>query len=88
MSDKPISVGDLVMLVKGCCQDAEKHLGWVGTVEGVLQTHSYCHCGDSFAGLCAIVTIEKRGDLPLRWLKRIPPLEELDEVKRDEEITA
>ena len=29
-----------------------------------------------------------KGAMPLEWLKKIPPIGELDDVKRDEEITA
>lgn len=89
--DKPISVGDLVQVVRTCCTEYVSS-EWIFTVSeiyaerGVPRSCAYC-----------------RADLPIgdfacagpgQWghhlanLKRVPPLEELEGEKRDEEITA
>ena len=85
--DKPISVGDLVQVVKPrvCCGDASG-LGKVFKVGG-FHTGSFCMA----CGIVAVDVAEIAGDFrscEISRLKRIPPLEELDDLKRDEEITA
>lgn len=82
MSDKPISVGDLVQVVRGhSCE-----LGEVGRVEA-LQTWrwwSCAHCGEGEYGsvFAAKVGTDPADGVatgyPVSWLKRIPPLEELE----------
>ena len=91
--DKPISVGDLVVAVRdGGCGG---HLGEFYTVLEIgnssVADFSCQRCGGIhlFPGTPALVDRGAgAGYLPLSWLKRIPPLEELDKLKREQEITA
>jgi hypothetical protein len=92
MSDKPISVGDVVIGVHTCCDAHTAALGIPWRVDAVV--HDYCHClfcGFKYAGTFANATgvfgvrAYDRGPLP--WLKRIPPLEELEVEKHDEKLT-
>lgn len=89
MSDKPISVGDLVVVVKPtlCCGQLGKSFGAVFRVSHIRErTYSRCaHCGSSAITLLADGW---RAAISLYRLKRIPPLSELEGEKRDEEIPA
>ena len=88
---EPIKVGDLVMVVRAHCGTA-KALGrvftapepiksWTGMFEcGVC--HSVWPCNEN------LYALSKGRHVPQSWLKRIPPLSELEGEKRDEEITA
>lgn len=87
--DKPISVGDWVQVVKPmpCCGHTTPMQGHIFQVSSFQLDIGYrCeYCGASTDGTSASGG-ERPVDVPR--LKRIPPLEELDDVKRDEEITA
>ncbi len=86
---EPIKVGDLVVVVRDCC-DGEL-LGFVGEVRLLHTDGLRClRCGLVSGEHGAIVEFRQsfHDKLPLSWLKRIPPLEELEGEKRDEEITA
>lgn len=88
---EPIKAGDLVMVVRTphVCS-----VGWLGHIYRVAYIHPLnptCRvCGaDLVPG--AMTAIHSDGTFsgaPLPWLKRIPPLEELEGEKRGEEITA
>ena len=86
---EPIKVGDLVMVVKVCCEQMAKHrnFGRVFTVTGFNTGSLRCHhCWFRVPhATWAEFGIE---EAYVPWLKRIPPLSELDDVKNDEEITA
>ena len=82
---EPIKVGDLVVVVRG-------HKCDVGAVYRVSSIQKNVH-----GWVCGVCGFRKlfhsawadRGDCygaPLPWLKRIPPLEELEGEKRDEQI--
>jgi hypothetical protein len=75
-----IKAGDLVMLIRQphC---GGKNLGWIFRVEGVeTRARVECfHCGHIASGRGAWIGPYQWG--PLSWLKRIPPIEELE---RDE----
>ena len=80
MSDKPISVGDLVVVVRWpCCAGA---LGTIFRVaafvpQGVHSEH--CYKCNTYHGDIASVRPEVRGGVyPVAWLRRIPPMEELE----------
>lgn len=85
---EPIKVGDLVMIIRGnkCCGRTDS-LGVTFQVTEIRHHEGICkYCCAHNSGLVAdsvrpTVTY-------LYKLKRIPPLSELDDVKRDEEITA
>lgn len=84
MSDKPISVGDLVVCLWAPNKEAQKFQGAVRTV---LELSPHC------LGHWRLTppTVGSHGRL-IAWhprrLKRIPPLSELEGEKRDEESTA
>jgi hypothetical protein len=78
--DKPISVGDLVMVVRCCCV---AYLDGNGPIFRVHKIHSrgrgtVCtHCRAKLP-LSDRATDTAYVGVPLPWLKRIPPLEELE----------
>ncbi len=104
MHMKPISVGDLVMVVRGHSCAIEVLGGVPFKVTNILQrtgtgwTCNRCMtpniAGDVYYGVqgAPVVKGVKRlsdhTSLPITWVKRIPPLEELEGEKRDERITA
>jgi hypothetical protein len=86
--DKPISVGDLVVIVRECC-GVDSELGSVFRVSAILTLTAYHAdgCGYFYNGPCAEADDgEQPHGIPLHWLKRIPPLSELEGEKRDEKI--
>ena len=91
MSDKPISVGDLVMVVRSHC-DNPKYLGYVATVlEFEIDLwHPCLSCGvRSFFHKCAVIQLNGGQFLspPVAWLKRIDPLGESETERREDEVT-
>ena len=88
MSDKPISVGDLVVVVRDCCG---KYIGRTFIVEQMATGEAECvFCRARFhnvtvAGDASVASLRDNGNLGiLTWLRRIPPLEELEGVKTEE----
>lgn len=86
--DKPISVGDMVMVVRDCCS---KYLGLTFRVEEVWTPSQGVICTECRLDFGSIAVAETgmpkgipAGRLPLAWLKRIPPLSELEGEKTDE----
>jgi hypothetical protein len=87
--DKPISVGDLVVRVRSCCG---VHVGTIRRIEGFSEP-TECQCITCGSKNGVMVKAYFEGDAtpsacPLPWLKRIPPLEELDDVRTEDEVTA
>lgn len=83
--DAPISVGDLVQVVRaGCCED---HTGKVGKVEHAYSGAGNCpSCGADHLGAPSVLLDGiPRAGFRISWLKRIPPLSELEGEKREEE---
>lgn len=94
MSGVPIErATDLYLVVREHC-DAAKLMGHVVQVEALEPAHPTMYlrclaCKQEYAHNAVHALIrDKQAYHPLAWLKRIPPLGELDDVKRDEEITA
>lgn len=95
---EPIKVGDLVMVVRGHSCVLEHKGGIPFTVTGIKPAIGggfRCRmCGTrniaSHEYIAAELSFHNHRDcgVPITWLKRIPPLGELDDVKQDEEITA
>jgi hypothetical protein len=87
---EPIQVGDLVVIVGMGCPHGIEELGRVFRVGEVVHEHTLCQICHKRHGLNWCVVDPADDDLayPFSWLKRIPPLSELDDVKHDEEITA
>ena len=89
MSDRPIQVGDLVMVVKPtpCCK-SEKAIGEIYVAlesTDVAPTTRCIHCG-LVEPIGDVVMIYRQMVIERYRLKRIPPLEEL-EGQRTEEST-
>lgn len=83
-----LSVGDLAILVRSCCKKTSAGIGKIGTIQFVKEMETLCRgCNTHHKGLHAALHARAVGG-PIHWAKRIPPLEELDDVKKDEEITA
>lgn len=95
MSDRQIDIGDLVQVVRPteCCKN-EESLGLISKVLGLrtgISVGSCIHCGGYRNRTTSIQFVEIEGAkylMPLRRLKRIPPLSELESIKIDEPIKA
>lgn len=99
---EPIKIGDLVMLVRGhkCALDFKGGVPW--QVTDIRMDEGFgmrCQiCGQTGIGKNALraggmgtpagVKGHPDGGMPLSWLKRIPPLSELDAIKREEKEPA
>lgn len=86
---EPIKRGDLVMVIRDCCG---RYLGDTFTVAesrvGFGNVYcDFCRTYHPYGTLFFRRNGTRRG-YPVDWLKRIPPLFELDDVKQDEEIHA
>ncbi len=91
--DKPIGVGDLVMVVRPtpCCGCTDSigdifRVKWMGHLEGEC-----CNCGDDSVaseGPGADSDANNDEGYLLSRLKRIPPLSELETVRTEDEVTA
>jgi hypothetical protein len=89
---EPISVGDLVVAVGVCCAQRDFALGRVGRVVSAGET-IYCNdcCGyKGVAGSGFYVpdarSCKEGGYFEAAWLKRIPPLSELEGQPTQEDI--
>lgn len=91
-STETIKPGDLVQVVRWpCCGALLGHIFTVGYLDTLWgKGWICCRCKrDVLVGTWA-VSADNPPDLGghISWLKRIPPLSELESEKRDEEITA
>ena len=92
MSDRPIQAGDLVMLVRHCTPAMNNgSLGAVFVVKEIVhhQIDSCVLCGANHTGMYARPVAKYAGThtrAPLSWLKRIPPLDELEGAKTQEKL--
>lgn len=87
MSDRPIAVGDLVMIVWPCCS---YHASKVFTVMDVIayDATGVCKsCGHTVKKGTQLAAISDRIGYPLSWLKRIPPMSELEGERSQEKLT-
>ena len=93
--DKPISVGDLVQIVAECCDPGtvRGRFGMVLEISlGLFECEDCLHLERSvqtnIEGLAQLPDepFEAFGWVPLAWLKRIPPLSELEGEKTQEDI--
>ncbi len=86
---EPIKVGDLVIVIHICCDGVNTPLGKITTIAEIRHNVTCCDkCGQRNDTTHAASIQNFQNGLPLSWLKRIPPLAELEGEKRDEEITA
>jgi hypothetical protein len=88
---EPIKVGDLVMYTRSCCMGFRDGINIFRVA--AFQSPSYsprysCACckADLPIEAYAAQAADESG-APLSWLKRIPPLSELEGEKRDEKLT-
>lgn len=84
--DKPISVGDLVIVVRNqfCCPHPKPHVGKPFVVTGFRIIKDACpRCGDSRQLTAALGDGLQRG-YDIRRLKRIPPFADLDGLESEE----
>ncbi len=90
MSDRPIRVGDLVVQIKTCCEPDE-FVGIPFVVEKLVFCSAPCsECGDSYSGLHVYEQEDEdwfEAWIPIHWLKRIPPLSELESEKSEDCLT-
>lgn len=89
MSDRPIQAGDLVVVVKNHCTD--NGVGLIFRLGKIDENDSFhCrHCRTRLPQYPLLAPISLPYGIcwvPLEWLKRIPPLSELEGEKRDEPI--
>jgi hypothetical protein len=89
MSDRPIQVGDLVIVVHSHCAKAfAVDCGRVLTVLKIEKIFLMCNvCRKIYHSECA-AEVEPGGWQPTAWLRRIPPLSEPETTHHDEEAHA
>lgn len=88
---EPIKDGDMVVVVRWPCCAGD--IGYVFRVAEIITRTdvaicSFCRSRKGNTGMPIKARSESGALFPLQWLKRIPPLSELDDIKKDEEITA
>jgi len=87
---EPIKIGDLVAIVDGCCEKSRSRA--LGVHATVLRFYSnpgrLCIFCDGPTPALRAELDHEQWNAPVAWLKRIPPIEELDDVKHEEEVTA
>lgn len=85
--DKPIAVGDLVAVVKWphkCLPKPEKGVS-IFTVQAITAINPKCpRCNEQIEVGQPSAWYDLTHSLPIPWLKRIPPLNELESTKTDE----
>ena len=90
MADRPIQVGDLVVIVKtppcGCTNGLGKIYRVLGIDKG--PGNNWCAYCEKFFGSHISAIFSENSGAALYRLKRIPPLSELEGEKCDEEIHA
>jgi hypothetical protein len=77
-----IKVGDLVMVVRACCKQQQGKLGRIFTAEPTPNAQKNSWCCDLFTGPCYF------SGWGQWYLKRIPPLDELERDQIVDELTA
>lgn len=86
MSDKTIRVGDLVMVVRECCQT--KNLGRIDTVielwEAPIGRCSYCGVINGHRR----IAIMPENSAPVAWLIKIDPPQIDESIEHKDEVTA
>jgi len=87
--DKPIAVGDLVQVVKACCRKTV--LTPVFVVDrmwnpGAGSECAFCRTNFPIETTAVHAFKPNNHAYPLSWLKRIPPLSELEGVKSEETL--
>jgi hypothetical protein len=88
VSERPIQVGDLVQVVRDCCGHWLGSVFTVGSFTNAVKVEcNFCPPGYPTQTVVAIRSGRARMYCcPLPWLKRIPPLSELEGEKKDEQL--
>lgn len=88
--DERINAGDLVVIVRWpCCHKLE---GLLGTVSGFMSAAGrrpdcgFCHT--LHLGVTTVVVLDGNMIAPLEWLKKIPPLSDLEATEHSEKVNA
>ena len=82
----PIQIGDLAMQIRACCALTARGNGKIGTVHFMRHDETYCRgCRTWHRGIHIGLTANASGG-PIEWVKRIPPLSELEGTKTEEDI--
>lgn len=82
---EPIKVGDLVVVVRQCCDGLEL-LGLIRTATKVQTNRTRCStCGQANDGIHVYGHASSNG-VPISWVKRIPPLDELEGKKETADL--
>ena len=89
---EPIKEGDMVQVVRTCCSPSFAEGGGYIYRVSAMQTddHKCASCGQTYRGAYAN-SVGTFGPThcdraPLPWLKRIPPLNELESAQQKEDI--
>ena len=84
--EKPIAVGDLVMVVRWPC--CAKVIGDVGVVLGFMHSDRACvHCSSKIEPrYFAEIQFDTLGRVPIEWLNRIDPPETGEYERADTRI--
>jgi len=86
----PIKPGDLVIVIGNCCAKAD-YRGEIHVVKDVTSNGGGClDCGIQIPGDQAGLLCEHNPwwGLPLSWLRKIPPLSELESTHNEEKAPA
>ena len=84
MRDRPITIGDLVQIVRPKPCGCTNVIGLVFIVKSLDCTHRLNRCGNCNSTYGPLPQAEGEIRAPLTTLKRIPSLEELEGAKTDE----
>ena len=86
MSERPIAVGDLVMVMRDACDCpiGESSFGDSGIVTEMGYSELFCNACEQDLGMCAWAVCDNGLKYELHTLERIPPLDELESSKTDE----
>lgn len=85
---EPIKIGDLVMVVKSCCPMRVKPTIFVVERQTALSSEERGVCADCGASLPADnywrsnAPVGEAWGQPEQWLKKIPPMDELNSVDK------
>lgn len=86
---EPIKVGDLVIVTRSCCAKFVEGPTIYDVTAIREEPRARCSfCGGDVPGGPQGVGYRHRIGVPLSWLKKVPPLDELEGVKDREELTA
>jgi hypothetical protein len=84
---EPIKVGDLVMVLDHCCE--QDTLGHITTVSSLFQSNGRCiTCNTAHYNTPAALLDGTPHSFRVSWLKRIPPLAEMERDEIVREMTA